>query len=55
MTSSPEYVVCIECETPSYNFEWAEDNLREAFCETCGNDDLDRFATPEEFEAMTGG
>jgi Zn ribbon nucleic-acid-binding protein len=55
ITSSPDYVICMECETPSYTFEWEEGNLREALCVTCGNDDADRFATPDEFEAMTGG
>lgn len=53
--NSPEYVVCIDCETPCYVFEWAEARLRDALCQTCGNDDVDRFATPEEFEALTGG
>lgn len=53
-TSTPDYVVCIECETPCYVFEWAEGKLRDALCQTCGNDDVDRFATPEEFEALTG-
>lgn len=52
--NSPDYVVCIDCETPCYVFEWAEARLRDALCQTCGNDDVDRFATPEEFEALTG-
>lgn len=52
--NSPDYVVCIDCETPCYVFEWAEAKLRDALCQTCGNDDVDRFATPEEFEALTG-
>lgn len=53
-TSSPDYVVCIECETPCYVFEWEESRLRDALCQSCGNDDVDRFATPDEFEALTG-
>lgn len=52
--NGPDYVVCIDCETPCYVFEWAEARLRDALCQTCGNDDVDRFATPEEFEALTG-
>jgi translation initiation factor 2 beta subunit (eIF-2beta)/eIF-5 len=55
MTSSPEYVVCVECETPCYVFEWEEGRLRDALCQACGNDDPERFATQEEFDALTGG
>ncbi len=51
---SPDYLVCIECETPCYTFEWEEETVREAVCEACGNDDPERFATPDEFDAMTG-
>jgi hypothetical protein len=52
--STPDYVVCVECETPCYVFEWEAGKLRDALCQTCGNDDVDRFATPDEFEALTG-
>ncbi len=51
----PEYLVCIECETPTYIFEWHDGVPTEVFCEACGADDVDAFATEEEFEAMTSG
>lgn len=53
-SSTPDYVVCVDCETPCYVFEWVEGKLRDALCQSCGNDDVDRFATPDEFEALTG-
>jgi hypothetical protein len=52
---TPEFLVCMECETPCYNFEWEGEHLQEALCEQCGNDDVDQFATPDEFEQLTGG
>lgn len=52
--TAPDYVVCVECETPCYVFEWEEGKLRDAECQSCGNDDVERFATPDEFDAMTG-
>ena len=45
----------MDCESPCYNFEWKGGQLVEALCETCGNDNLDEFATEEDFEALTGG
>ena len=51
--SSPDYMICLECESPTYVFEWAADKLQEAVCTVCGNDDLAQFATEEEFEALS--
>ena len=51
----PDYLICIECETPCYIFEWRGTRLIEAVCESCGNDDTESFATPDEWEAMTEG
>ena len=41
----PDFVVCTQCETPCFTFEWDFQafRLREAFCATCGNDELDEF------------
>lgn len=50
----PEYLMCLNCETPCYVFEWEDDELKEAVCEACGNDEAEQFATPEDFEAMWG-
>jgi translation initiation factor 2 beta subunit (eIF-2beta)/eIF-5 len=48
----PDYVICLECETPCYTFEWREDKLIEALCTTCGSDDPSQFVTEEEYEEM---
>ena len=53
--NEPEYLICIECESPCYVFEWYDGEVTEAFCEVCGADEIDGFTTEEEFEAMTSG
>ena len=53
--SAPEYLVCLECESPCYVFEWKEGDVKEALCEACGNEDPDDFMSPGELEEMTGG
>jgi hypothetical protein len=50
--SSPEYLICLDCETPCYVFEWSDGELKEALCEACGNDDPDQFALPEDYDEM---
>jgi hypothetical protein len=47
--ASPDYLICLECETPCYVFEWEEDKITEVLC---GNDDPEQFALPEEIEEM---
>lgn len=49
----PEYLICLECETPCYSFEWVEGKLTEAQCMMCGEDDVDSFATEEDFDALS--
>lgn len=53
MSETPEYLLCLNCETPCYVFEWFDGTLNEALCTVCGNDDTDQFMSEEEFEAMT--
>jgi hypothetical protein len=50
----PDYLICLECESPVYVFEWNLDDEKvgEALCTTCGNDDASQFVTEEEFEEM---
>ena len=48
----PDYVVCLDCETPCYVFEWRGDKLAEIVCAVCGNDNPDQFATPEDLEDL---
>jgi hypothetical protein len=50
--ATPDYLICLECETPSYVFEWRDGKVIEALCQTCGNEDLESFATEEEYEAL---
>jgi translation initiation factor 2 beta subunit (eIF-2beta)/eIF-5 len=49
----PDYLICLECETPTYVFEWQEGRVLEAQCLVCGNDDPATFATEEELEELT--
>ncbi len=51
----PDYLICLECESPCYVFEWEDEEVREATCEVCGNDDPERFLTASEFEEMEEG
>lgn len=48
----PEYLICLECETPTYVFEWANGKVLEALCPMCGNDDPTSFVSEEELEEM---
>jgi translation initiation factor 2 beta subunit (eIF-2beta)/eIF-5 len=52
--SEPDYVICMECETPVYTFEWRDERVCGALCPTCGNDDPSQFMTEEELEEMSG-
>lgn len=51
--ASPEYLVCLECETPCYVFEWEEGRITEVLCQCCGNDDPEQFVLPEDIEEMS--
>lgn len=50
--ASPEYLICLDCETPCYVFEWEDGELKEALCQACGNDEPDQFALPEDYDEM---
>jgi len=50
--ATPDYLICLECETPSYVFEWKDGKVTEALCQICGNEDEASFATEEEYEAL---
>jgi uncharacterized Zn finger protein (UPF0148 family) len=51
--AEPEYLICLECDTPVYVFEWREGRLSEVVCPVCGNEDLASFATEDEIEEMS--
>jgi uncharacterized Zn finger protein (UPF0148 family) len=42
----------MECETPTYVFEWGDGKVVEALCPICGNDDATTFVSEEELEEM---
>jgi len=48
----PEYLICLNCEAPSYVFEWKDDEVTEAICELCGSEEVDQFLTQEDFDAL---
>ena len=51
--ANPEYLICLECESPCYTFEWQDGKVSEILCQICGNDDPEQFVHPDEIDAMT--
>lgn len=51
-TNYYDYLICLECESPCYVFEFRTEQLVDAFCEACGNDDVDLFLPEEDFEGL---
>jgi hypothetical protein len=49
----PDYLICLECESPVYVFDWKEDKVVEAICTVCGNEDVAQFATEQEYEELS--
>ena len=49
----PEYLICLQCETPTYQFDYAGGKLASIVCTACGNDDVSDFATEAEYEEMS--
>jgi translation initiation factor 2 beta subunit (eIF-2beta)/eIF-5 len=50
MDDEPEYLICLQCETPTYQFEYLNGRLATVVCNTCGADDPADFVTEAEFE-----
>ncbi|MEL7061016.1 MAG: hypothetical protein AAGN46_13425 [Acidobacteriota bacterium] len=48
----PDYLLCLDCETPCYTFEWTGSKVKEALCLACANDDPDTFVTEEDYDAL---
>jgi translation initiation factor 2 beta subunit (eIF-2beta)/eIF-5 len=53
--AAPEFLICLECESPCYVFEWEGEKLIEILCEVCGNEDPDSFLTQEDLEHLYAG
>ena len=54
LMEEPEYLICLQCETPTYQFEYVNGKLSAVVCNTCGNDDITDFLTEAEYEEQTG-
>ncbi len=52
MADRPEYLICLDCETPCYSFEWQEGEVTEVFCDACGADTPEEFMSEDDFEGM---
>ncbi len=49
----PDFLICLECESAVYTFEWNGSRVTEAICPACGNDQPSMFSTEEEFEELS--
>lgn len=54
--AAPEYLICLNCETPVYIFEWdiGKDQLEEILCGTCGSEEEAEFLTQSEYDEQSG-
>lgn len=52
--SEPEYIICLNCDTPVYVFDWDGDKVTAVICTTCGADDPEEFVTDAEYDEQTG-
>jgi hypothetical protein len=50
MMDEPEYLICLQCETPTYQFEFNNGKVTAVICQTCGADDPSDFVTESELE-----
>jgi hypothetical protein len=55
MDDEPEYLICLQCETPTYQFEFVNGKLATIVCAVCGADDPSDFVTEAEYDEQTGG
>jgi translation initiation factor 2 beta subunit (eIF-2beta)/eIF-5 len=50
--SEPEFLICLQCETPTYQFEWEDGKVTVVMCNTCGADDPTEFMTEAELDEL---
>lgn len=53
MSDEPEYLICLQCDTPTYQFEYVKGKLAQVVCNTCGADDPSDFITEAELEEQS--
>jgi hypothetical protein len=51
---TPDYIICLECDTPVYTFEWDGNRVKDAICTACGNEKASLFTTEEAYGEMMG-
>jgi hypothetical protein len=50
--ATPEYLICLDCETPCYEFEWEDGKIKDVLCPACGNEDPEQFVRPEDLDEL---
>ena len=51
MSEEVDFIVCLNCDTPCYFFEYDEKKgITSAFCSICGNDETKEFRLPSDDE-----
>ena len=53
MDGEPEYLICLQCDTPTYQFEFTAGKLTTVACTTCGNDDVSDFMSEAEYDELS--
>lgn len=53
MFQEPEFLICLTCETPTYEFDYVDGKLTTVICNACGEDDPKEFLTETEFEELS--
>jgi hypothetical protein len=50
----PEYLICLDCEAPCYDFEFQAGAITEVVCPACGNEDPEQFLSETQYEELIG-
>ena len=53
--SEPDFIICNECDSPVYVFDWQDGRIANAMCTSCGNDKPAYFTTEEDYGEMMSG
>lgn len=53
MSDEPDYLICLQCETPTYQFEYVNGKITQCVCNACGNDDITDFMTEAEYDEQS--
>ena len=51
---APEYLICLDCETPCYDFEFKAGKVVDVICSVCGNEEPEEFLTESQYEELIG-